>query len=407
MIQPDEGITPQNELETARSDVMAAEKEISKIKLALRALSTPYSTSSNESGDTKNDDDHESDKEENFLKISASKISRLPEESEPIIEIQLSSPIESQTLTSFLEGEAEDKEGAIAIFRGVDTDVATIVLKVSDKGNLLGVSAPHPVKPLTEIDFLSGCVKRKVTEFEIAVVSEQEEGGVERGDVNSQVAGNQESSDDDVYVDALSKEDEDTVNEKILEEEKSCDKEEPSKKNDDEELIASPLINTEDQQKEEEKEVTKPPPTSTGKGGKIELPTCVVYVRVAFIPSKNDEKNELCDLLNRMSKKKALAIQKLRKAAETMNRSRASEVSSIVSRKGNDGSTAVKAGFLNKKSKVKTKEPMAIVRWYEKVLGPESVVRKFFPVAKNYLLFFGGVVLMHYQGHQLALPAPV
>lgn len=148
--------------------------------------------------------------------------------------------------------------------------------------------------------------------------------------------------------------------------------------------------------------------TSASPTTEVLLPTCTVDIRVEFNPSSRDEEAVLCDLLNKATKKKAQAIDRLRKAAELMNRSRQSS-SNAASTMVTKSDTAVKAGFLNKasKSSATKKEPIALVRWYNKYLGPQSLARIVFPVAKNYLLFFGGIVLMHFQGHQLALPPPV
>ena len=139
----------------------------------------------------------------------------------------------------------------------------------------------------------------------------------------------------------------------------------------------------------------------------IETPVCTVTLKVEFEPSKKDQKDELYDMLNKASKKKATAIDKLRKSAAAVSRlskdettSRGSSTSSSTSR-----SPAVKAGFLNKKEK--KAEPGALRRLYERTIGPNSLLRNVFPVAKNYIIFFGTALFMHYQGQQLALPPPV
>jgi len=162
--------------------------------------------------------------------------------------------------------------------------------------------------------------------------------------------------------------------------------------------------------KEEEKEESKLQPSTTSSPATttttVLVPTCSVDIRVEFNPSPRDEKDALYDLLNKASKKKAMAIDRLRKAAAAMNQVKASAgpSSTMVTR-----SEAVKAGFLNKSSKssLAKKEPMALVRWYRRVLGPQSLARAMFPVAKNYLLFFGSILAFHFQGYQLALPPPV
>lgn len=130
------------------------------------------------------------------------------------------------------------------------------------------------------------------------------------------------------------------------------------------------------------------------------IPTCVVYCRIEFDVSLKDQKDELYNLLNNASKRKAIAVDKLRKAAALLNRSKPTEEV-----KGGNGVKTVKSGFLNKKSSKKSST--FLVRWYEKTVGPHSTIRKIFPIAKNYIIFFGTVTLMHFQGQQLALPPPV
>lgn len=132
------------------------------------------------------------------------------------------------------------------------------------------------------------------------------------------------------------------------------------------------------------------------------IPTCVVSFRVVYHPSSTERKEALYDALSKASKRKTAAIERLRKGAAALNRLKSDEEGDDESEKP----TAVKSGFLNKKTGIK-KEPMFLVRWYDKTIGPNSFVRKTFPVAKNYLIFFGAVILMHFQGQQLALPPPV
>lgn len=132
------------------------------------------------------------------------------------------------------------------------------------------------------------------------------------------------------------------------------------------------------------------------------IPTCVVSFRVVYHPSSTERKEALYDALSKASKRKTAAIEKLRKGAAALNRLKSDEEGDDKSGK----SPAVKSGFLNKKTSTK-KEPMLLVRWYNKTIGPNSFVRQTFPVAKNYIIFLGAVILMHFQGQQLALPPPV
>ena len=134
----------------------------------------------------------------------------------------------------------------------------------------------------------------------------------------------------------------------------------------------------------------------------IETPVCTVTLKIEFEPSKKDQKDELYDLLNKVSKRKAAAIDKLRKSAAAVSRLAAQDSPS----KGDDkagASQAVKPGFLNKEKK----EPGFFKRLYERTIGPNSLFMMLAPIAKNYVIFFGTVAFMHFQGQQLALPPPV
>ena len=44
---------------------------------------------------------------------------------------------------------------------------------------------------------------------------------------------------------------------------------------------------------------------------------------------------------------------------------------------------------------------------YQRTIGPNSIARKNFPLAKNYTIFFGAVTLMHFRGQELAPPPPI
>ena len=50
----------------------------------------------------------------------------LPEAAEPVISLQLSSPIEEATLTKVFDPAASDTSGMVAIFRGVEIKNATL-----------------------------------------------------------------------------------------------------------------------------------------------------------------------------------------------------------------------------------------------------------------------------------------
>jgi hypothetical protein len=145
-----------------------------------------------------------------------------------------------------------------------------------------------------------------------------------------------------------------------------------------------------------------------------------VTLRLTFRPSAQDRREELYEILNRTTQKKAAAVERLRSAAVAEERRRlqqqqqqsgaspSSPGKSMVSRSGAGASPAVRSGFLNKPSKdADGNKPWRIRILYEKYLGPNSVVRQLFPVARNYLSFAVAVYLMHTKGQLLSLPAPV
>lgn len=137
-------------------------------------------------------------------------------------------------------------------------------------------------------------------------------------------------------------------------------------------------------------------------GDAIVEPVCTVTLRVTYKPSAKDQREELYDLLNKASQKKAKAITQLRKSAMAVSRAGPSSTEVTTTKKK---SPAVKAGFLNKK---KSKEPSKLKAWYDKNLGPQSLLRaSIIPFAKNYVIFFGTIAFCHWKGHELALPAPV
>lgn len=155
-----------------------------------------------------------------------------------------------------------------------------------------------------------------------------------------------------------------------------------------------------DDDEEENFQDTKEDLTDNPSADDVELvqPICTVTLRVTYKPSSKDLREELYDLLNKASQKKAKAIAQLRQSAVAASRAAPSDTA--MTKK----SPAVKAGFLNKKKK----EPSRIKAWYDKNLGPNSMLRaSILPVSKNYIIFIGTIALCHWKGHELAIPAPV
>jgi hypothetical protein len=136
-------------------------------------------------------------------------------------------------------------------------------------------------------------------------------------------------------------------------------------------------------------------------------PICTVTLRITYKPSPKDQREELYELLNKTSQRKATALDNLR----TISMRTAS------ARSGRGGSTApssdaaaakpsVKPGFLNK---ARTRDSRW-KRFYDRALGPESMARRgaFFALAaKDFFIFFGAVTFFHFKGQLLAIPPPV
>lgn len=414
----------------------------------------------------------------------------LPESATPSFHIQLSSPIEEQTITQLSDPLDPNKDKSFAEFKGVETSVATLVVKAFDADIPLGSSTLYDVKPLCDIDVLRGG-ERKVSHLDIAIVpglgghmddiiieeevfqdakssdeGEEVQAGDDAGENKAEpvVAKEAEQTeeitndDSDKVEEELAEEqvdetkedvEEDTSEEKSEEqvheskedvqeetsEEKPTDAEEEKEesavspetvteteierdndvsevnveteaKSDEASTPAAEEFNEEPEAKEDEATPAAPTSDSEQKDAPtatspILVPSCVVQMRIEYNPSVKDQKDELYDLLNKASKRKAMAVDKLRKSASALSRASSTQESSAIVKK----EKAVKSGFLNKKPVVK--KEIFLVRFYNKALGPDSFARKVFPIAKNYILFFGGVALMHFQGQQLALPPPV
>lgn len=143
-----------------------------------------------------------------------------------------------------------------------------------------------------------------------------------------------------------------------------------------------------------------------GTEAKSPEPVCTVTLRLSFVPSNKDRREELYEALNKITQRKAAAVEKLRQAAVSASRSNTTVVpinsKSRSSAMTSSKSPAVRAGFLNK-----TKDESKAKQLYNKYLGPQSFFRRHFPTARNYLAFAGIVTWMHFKGQLLALPPPV
>ena len=143
-------------MESARSDVMDCEKDIQSIKMALR-----------EAGATASDGGGE---EDNAFTVTATQVSGLPDEAQPKLTVQLSSPIEEAVIVVGGGDEEESDESSNThIFAGVDVTSAMLTVVAADADIPLGTSAPHDVAPLCEFDALKP--SKKVTELAVAIVA--------------------------------------------------------------------------------------------------------------------------------------------------------------------------------------------------------------------------------------------
>jgi len=117
-------------------------------------------------------------------------------------------------------------------------------------------------------------------------------------------------------------------------------------------------------------------------------------LKLTYVPSPKDQREELYELLNKATQHKATAREDLRQAAANMP----SSSSTVATTSSSSGRTpAVQAGFLNKKSAA---APSKWKIWFQRGV---AIV----PVAKNYVLFVGFLFFSHFQGQNLAIPAPV
>ena len=315
---------------------------------------------------------------------------------------------EEKTKEDTTPSSSPPKLTSYALFTGVDTSVATLTFDVSDLDIPLGNSAMYDVGPLCEIDVLGG-VTKKVTELAVAIIPDDVDTKVELGtesdaelfeDAVSEEGEVSDNVDTTTTIEESSKpldDDVDTAEEggqKEATEEKVEEAQETSKKDD----------TADDDGDDEKNEETPASTTTTSEEGKsVVLPTCTLHLKIEYNASTRDQEVILNEKHNVLVARKALAVENLRKIAIATRRAQMAAASAgpVVKKE----KPSVKPGFLNKKPK--KKEPMFLIRWYDRALGPNSLIRKVYPIAKNYILFFGGVILMHYQGHQLALPPPV
>lgn len=184
---------------------------------------------------------------------------------------------------------------------------------------------------------------------------------------------------------------------------------EPVKEEKEEEEESIELVEADETTEEKVAETTTT--TTDAPDASIVIPICVVKFRMEYTPSIEDKKQALYEKLNEASRRRALAIENLRKAV-TLKPSASNAVTTstgttaAAASKSKNPKPAVKPGFLNKSSKAK-KKVNPFFAFYQKNFGPTSMLRKaIIPIAKNYVIFFGACIFMHFRGQELALPPP-
>lgn len=157
--------------------------------------------------------------------------------------------------------------------------------------------------------------------------------------------------------------------------------------------------------KDDTEETNPPAAQDESKTTELQLPIYILTIQLEYTPSPDDKRDALYDKLNEVSKRKVAAIESLRKTAGFVSRAKAAEAPSNSS--GGDKRPAIKSGFLNKSKASEEKPPPFWKRWYGKTIGVNSMLWVVGPVAKNYILFVGVSLFIHYKGDLLALPPPV
>ncbi|KAL7536715.1 hypothetical protein ACHAXR_008247 [Thalassiosira sp. AJA248-18] len=413
-------------MEKSRLDVIECEEEIKSIKDALKSLAM---------GAAGGGPDDKSSL--NQLEVSVHKVKKAgaaaddndaddktDDNTPTTFKIHLSSPIEENTITQLYDPLNPTAPGSIAKFESIETSNALLTVEVYTKDELmkLGVSAPHDLLPLCEDMGKGGGVEKKSSMLEIAIVAE---GGMddvvveeeEVSEANEEAAvttaeggGAAETTTEDVesepsWEDAVAEEEKEggeTKDEESPKEEEEGTPPQSDEKEDDE------TKDTPAKDDAESEESTKPQEEETKTTPTLQLPIYTLTVQLEYTPSPNDRRDALYVQLNEVSKRKVAAIESLRKQAGIISRVKAATSGGPPSSPTKDkGGRAVKAGFLNKSKAAEEKQPPFWKRWYEKTIGPKSMLWVVGPIAKNYVIFVGASLFIHFKGDLLALPPPV
>ena len=235
-------------------------------------------------------------------------------------------------------------EGSIVVFRGVEPSMATLTVTAKDADIPLGSSTPHEVAPLCKMDPMD--IKDKyTTELPLAIVADDDTGGTAA--VAQASVDNQSSS-------------------------------------------------------EQSGEATAAASVTAIQ------PTCTVTLRITYKPSPKDQREELYELLNKTSQRKATALDNLRKLSMQQSAAK-SDAAASSSSEGTGAKPSVKPGFLNKGGKEK-ENGSKWKKFYDRALSPESMVRRGAMIGfalKDFFIFFGAITFFHFKGQLLAIPPPV
>lgn len=378
-------------MEKSRIDVIEAEAEIKIIKDALKSLAGGQFSS--DGGSSQNRLDVSVHK----IKSAASVGGENSDDSsadDVSFKVHLSSPIEERTITKLFDPLNPTADEGQAKFESVETSNALLTVEAYNKADLvskLGVSAPHDLLPLCEDNklWIKGGGKKTST-LEIAIVAE-------KGGSDTTAAAAVEKADSESWEDAV---------EEIEKEEGGGD--DKPKEGEKDASFSTPRSRT--SITDETTDVKSPQDESKSVAVELQLPIYTVTLRLEYTPSSDDRRDALYEALNEVSKRKVAAIESLRKNAGLVNRAKTAEAGSS-SESSSSGvltkpsTPAVKSGFLNKSAK--PKEIPFYKRWYDKTIGPTSMLWVVGPIAKNYVIFAGISLFIHWKGDLLSLPPPV
>ena len=345
VLDKDEMGTARDDMEKARTAVVQIEKEINTIKNAVRELSMTQ------------------EKESSKVQIKMIGAANLTSKT---LTLDCSSPVESKEL---------EMDSTID-FMDVDLSVATITLKVdgleSDCVDLGGYCK-------FQMDL--GTLECSNLKQEMSVVIKPTTADTNEAVEESKEEDVKEVTNTSTETEAEAAEDNDRVNKD----------EEPGTE-------AEPLKEQEGEPKMEEAAESTPTDNAETSGDVV-----TVSLEISFEPGTKDKVEKSYELLNEASKRKTEALGQLRSAAASISKEEQIKAVDGPSQK------AVKPGFLNKKSgKGSAVKPVGFfTTMYNRVSKPIVTAGTLVLVFRNYIIFFGSVGLMHFQGHQLALPPPV